>query len=84
MTCIPAFNHLNIIEFAENLIDEVATDKTSEKAVSNEFDLNIDEEILKELKIESLQAQTDTAGGETLMQQQTSIQLLGKTTMEQH
>ena len=65
-----SFEQTEIIEFAESLVEEVAVDKSTEKTVTNELELSLDEEMLKDLKIESLEAQTDTAGGETLMQRQ--------------
>lgn len=61
-----------IIEFAENLVDEVVSTKTkNETSEPIVQELNIDEEIVKELKITSILAETDTTGGETLMQNQT-------------
>ena len=61
-----------IIEFAENLVDEVVSTKTkNETSEPIVQELNIDEEIVKELKITSISAETDTTGGETLMQNQT-------------
>ena len=55
-----------IIEFTENITNEVV------KTDSNNIELNIDEEILKDLKIETLSAESDTSNGETLMQNQTA------------
>ena len=52
------------------MVEEVAVDKSTEKTATNELELPLDEEMLKDLKIESLEAQTDTTGGETLMQRQ--------------
>ncbi len=61
-----------IVDMVENIPDEVVAVKpTNETTESSIQDLNVDEEILKELKIESFSAETDTAGGETLMQNQT-------------
>ncbi len=62
-----------IIEFAENMVDEVlaSTKQTSEEPVENQLESILDEEMIKDLQIESLSAETDTTGGETLMQNQT-------------
>lgn len=65
-----SFEQSEIIEFAESLVEEVAVDKSTEKTVSSDAELPLDEEMLKDLKIESLEAQADTTGGETLMQRQ--------------
>ncbi len=59
-----------IIEFVENVAEDLTADKSNENVVSNDIDSLIDEEMLKDLKIENIQAETDTAGGETLMQRQ--------------
>lgn len=62
-----------IIEFAENMVDEVlvSTKQTSEEPVENQLESILDEEMIKDLQIESLSAETDTTGGENLMQNQT-------------
>ena len=60
-----------VIDLVENLVDEVATDKSNEKVVTNETEFLIDEDVLKELKIESMQAETNTASGDDFMQKQT-------------
>lgn len=62
-----------IIEFAENMVDEVltSTKQMSEEPVENQLEAMLDEEMIKDLQIESLSAETDTTGGETLMQNQT-------------
>lgn len=59
------------IDLVENLVDEVATDKSNEKVATNETEFLIDEDVLKELKIESMQAETNTASGDDFMQKQT-------------
>lgn len=58
-----------IINLSENLVDELVS-ATSTTEVSD-FDLQIDEELLKDLNIESVQAEVDTSTGENLMQNQT-------------
>ena len=63
-----------LIEFAENIVNKnLATElpKKVESEVEN-IDLNIDEEILKDLKIESISAQSDFSEGQNLMQNQTA------------
>lgn len=62
-----------IIEFAENMVDEVlaSTKQTVEESAENSLESVLDEEMIKDLQIESLSAETDTTGGETLMQNQT-------------
>lgn len=59
-----------IIEFAENTVDEVVTSKSAENT-SSEMDISIDEEIFKDLKIESISAETDSSTSGNLMQNQT-------------
>lgn len=54
-----------IIEFSENITNEVA------KSDSNNIELEIDEEILKDLNIQTLSVESDASEGETLMQNQT-------------
>lgn len=61
-----------IIEFTENITNEVVKTDSTIKTDSNNIELNIDEEILKDLKIETLSAESDTSNGETLMQNQTA------------
>ena len=61
-----------IVEFAENVTNEVVKTDSTIKTDSNNMELNIDEEILKELKIETLSVESDTSDGETLMQNQTA------------
>lgn len=60
-----------IIEFAENIVDEIITDKNTEKVASNDLESLLDEDLLKELKIENIQAETDASGNETFMQRET-------------
>lgn len=61
-----------IIEFSNNVVDDVVLEKTVNKENTNaDIDLQIDEDLLKELNIESIRADVDTTGGETLMQNQT-------------
>lgn len=70
-----------IIEFSENVIDEVAPvtkqEKTSDQS-SNMPELNIDEEIIKDLKIETISAQTNTSSEDSLMQNQTPEEIAVK------
>lgn len=61
-----------IVEFAENMTDEVIASKTSEENNNgSDIELSLDEEVLKELKIESISADTDSSAGNDLMQNQT-------------
>lgn len=61
-----------VVEFAENIVEEVvSTKQTVDENIGNNIESILDEEMLKDLKIESLSAETDTSGGETLMQNQT-------------
>jgi flagellar hook-length control protein FliK len=60
-----------IIEFAETNIDETITNEQTKENSSMTQNLELDENIIKELKIESLSAQTDSSNDSTLMQQQT-------------
>jgi flagellar hook-length control protein FliK len=66
-------NQAEVIEFAENVVDEVKTlaGKIVQEESDSEFqEINIDEEIVKELKIESITADADMSNGENLMQRQ--------------
>lgn len=66
-------SQLEVVEFAEDVIDEVksvAGKIVQEESDSNIQDLNIDEEIVRELKIESISAEADMNSGENLMQRQ--------------
>ena len=66
-------NQTEVIEFAENVVDEVKTlaGKFVQEESDSEFqEINIDEEIVKELKIESITADADMSNGENLMQRQ--------------
>lgn len=61
-----------VVEFAENITDEVIASKTTEENNNNsDLELSLDEEVLKELKIESISADTDSSTGNDLMQNQT-------------
>ncbi len=60
-----------IIEFAENMTDEAVADKVAKDVANSESESLLDEELLKDLKIESIKAETEASGGETLMQNQT-------------
>lgn len=61
-----------IIEFTENVAKEVVSVKqTVDETINSELESILDEEMLKDLNIESMSAETDSAGGETLMQNQT-------------
>lgn len=60
-----------VVEIVENFADEVISTKTSENNVSNDSEFVLEEELIKELKIESISAETEGFSGETLMQNQT-------------
>lgn len=62
-----------VIEFAEDIIDEVKTITgkiVQEEPEANIQEINIDEEIVKELKIEAISVDADMNNGENLMQRQ--------------
>ena len=62
-----------VIEFSENISDEVLTTKPLEKIEDVDTnDFVVEEDVLKELNIESIKAETNTSGQEqSLMQNQT-------------
>lgn len=72
------------IELPENIQNEIIT-KASEddNLVQKDVELNIDEEILKDLKIESFSAESNTSNGEGLMQNQTPEEHVVKTLIQQ-
>lgn len=66
-----------IIEFSENIVDEVINTikptkdmDEAESSIAQDVDLQLDENILKELKIESIQADSSSTNGDSLMQNQ--------------
>ena len=59
-----------VINLAENLIEEVVSTKTTEYTSEKSEELIIDEEILKDLNIESIEAEVDTSTDGNLMQNQ--------------
>lgn len=58
-----------IINLVDNLPEEVVTQKTSES--DNTQDFTLDEEVFKDLKIETIKADIDSTGNNDLMQNQT-------------
>ena len=72
------------VELSENIQNETLA-KTSEddNLVQKDVELNIDEEILKDLKIESISAESNTSNGEGLMQNQTPEEHVVKTLIQQ-
>ena len=60
-----------VIEIVENFSDDVVFSKTSENNATEDSEFVLEEELIKELKIESISAETEEFGGETLMQNQT-------------
>ena len=60
-----------VVEITENLADEVVASKTAEENLTKDSDLILEEELVKELKIESISAEADATGNEDLMQNQT-------------
>lgn len=60
-----------IIEFVDANIDETITSRQTKENSSITQNLELDEEIIKELKIESLSAQSESSNNSTFMQQQT-------------
>lgn len=74
------FNQSEVIEFAESIVDDAIANKSTN--VNNaEIDLEslIDEEIVKDLKIESLSAEMNTSSDGSMMQQQAPEELAIKT-----
>lgn len=59
-----------VVEVAENIVDEAANLKSPENNASVDIELPLDEEIVKDLKIESISADANTSNGESLMQNQ--------------
>lgn len=59
-----------VVDFAENLLDDVVSLKTKELPSQNEVELPLDENVMKDLKLESISAELDTTGGSDLMQNQ--------------
>ena len=59
-----------VVEIVENSADEIVSSKTSENNVSNDSEFVLEEELINELKIESINAETEGFGGDTLMQNQ--------------
>ncbi len=67
-------NELNILEEVSEFISKAITDETTEqKSLSNDIESVLDDEILKDLNIESIKAEVDTntSEGDSLMQNQT-------------
>lgn len=65
------FTSDELVEFSENVTDEVIVSKNTGEFTDGETSqLAIDEDVLKELKVESISADTETSNGETLMQNQ--------------
>ena len=60
-----------IIDYTNNLVDEVVADKTTKDATNLEIDNLLDDESIKDLKIESIQSEAKEFSGESLMQNQT-------------
>ncbi len=60
-----------VVEITENIADEVVASKTAEENLTKDSDLILEEELVKELKIESISAEADATGNEDLMQNQT-------------
>ena len=58
-----------IINLTDNLLEETITQKTSES--DNTEDFTLDEEVFKDLKIETIKADIDSTGNNDLMQNQT-------------
>ena len=66
------FSSDEVIELVENVFDEaVSVNKTVEEQSYGDFEIALDEEMLKELNIESISAQNDSSSGESFMQNQT-------------
>ena len=61
-----------IVEFSENIADEVIASKANEtNNVANEIDNYLKDEALKDLKIESISSDTNSSTSDSLMQNQT-------------
>lgn len=61
----------SLIEFEENLVDEVVVSKSTDELENAEADFIIDEEVVKELKIESISAESNSSDSGNFMQHQT-------------
>lgn len=73
-----------IIEFAENVAEEVNSANSKESnSVPAESEFMLDEELLKDLKIEAMASESDFSGNENLMQQQTLEEYAVKTIISQ-
>lgn len=59
-----------IINLSENLSDEAVSLKSMQSTETSDSEFQIDEDLLKELNIESVKAEVDTSTGENLMQNQ--------------
>lgn len=60
-----------IINLSENLSDDVVSLKSMQSTETSDSEFQIDEDLLKELNIESVKAEVDTSTDENLMQNQT-------------
>lgn len=67
------------VEIAENLSDEVVKKATASETESSGVDINIEEKMLSELKIESLSAELDYSSENDFLQNQTPEELGIKT-----
>ncbi|MBQ7764455.1 flagellar hook-length control protein FliK [bacterium] len=65
------FTSNEILEFAEDVSSEVILPKATEEQDNAEFEMALDEEIIKELNIESISSEAESFNGESLMQNQT-------------
>ncbi|MBQ9987992.1 MAG: hypothetical protein IJP28_06420, partial [Erysipelotrichales bacterium] len=75
----------SLIEFVETMDIEVAEEvvKPLENNIAQDFEIPLDEDILKELHIESIQAEAGNAEGEAFMQQQTAQEHVVKAMINQ-
>jgi len=65
------FNNNDIIEFVENTLEESNITQKTDNLSNIDLENLLDEEIVKDLKIESISAETDFSGESDLMQNQT-------------
>ena len=77
------FETSDIIEIADNIADEVLTTKNSESVIETELDVLLDEELLKEINVESVSSETFSFEGNDLMQNQSPEEYVLKAMINQ-
>ena len=71
---LSSYDQLEMVEYAEGIADEVLSankiEITEDKTLSDDLELSLDEDVLKELKIESIRSDFEASSNESFMQQQ--------------